>query len=49
MEKDIFGTIFFDGKLVDLDKENIENLEKMSNELKSKDEELKKKILTIFG
>jgi len=49
MEKDVFGTIFYNGRMVDLDKEDIGTLEKISKELKVQDEELKNKVLSIFG
>ena len=48
MENDIFGSVMYDGKMINLDKESIENLEKISEELKIKTESLKSKIITVF-
>lgn len=49
MDKDVFGSIMYSGKMVNLDKENIESLEKMSQELKEKCNTLKKKANSIFN
>ncbi len=48
MENDIFGSVMYDGKMINLDKESIENLEKISEELKIKTESLKSKMITVF-
>lgn len=48
MENDIFGSVVYDGKMINLDKESIENLEKISEELKIKTESLKSKMITVF-
>ena len=48
MKNEVFGSIMYDGKMINLDKENIETLEKISQELKEKCDTLKNKSATIF-
>ena len=49
MKEDKFGTIMYNGKIVDVDTEDIETLKKISKELKEKNEELEKKSEKIFN
>jgi hypothetical protein len=49
MKEEKFGTIMNDGKIIDLDKENIEKLEKLSADLKDKSNSLKQKAEAIFN
>ena len=49
MIEDKFGTIMYNGKVVDIDTEDIEKLKKISKELKEKNEELEKKSEKIFN
>ena len=49
MKEEKFGTIFYDGKIVDLDKEDIEKLKNLSKELKDKSRALDKKAEYIFN
>ncbi len=39
-----FGTIVVDGKIIDLDKTSIEELEKIREKLKSEEEEIRREI-----
>lgn len=48
MENEIFGSVMYNGKMINLDKENIENLEKISQDLKIECETLKAKMITVF-
>jgi hypothetical protein len=48
MKKEMFGTIMYDGKMINLDSTEIEKLEKISSDLKEKCESLKKKSEVIF-
>lgn len=48
MKEDKFGNIVYDGKTINLDKEDIENLKKISSELKEKNKNLEEKIEKIF-
>lgn len=49
MSKDTFGTIMYEGKMINLDSENIEKLEKISTELKEKCSTAIKKAEGIFN
>ena len=49
MSKDVFGTVMYDGKMINLDSENIEKLEKISKELKEKCSTVVKKAEGIFN
>lgn len=49
MEEDKFGTVMYNGKIVNVDTEDIEILKKISKELKEKNEELEKKSEKIFN
>lgn len=44
-----FGTIMYDGKMVNLDSEEIEKLESISEEISKKYSGLMKKTLTVFN
>jgi hypothetical protein len=46
---EVFGSIMHNGTMVNLDKESIEKLEKISSELKEKYDALEKKSKTIFN
>lgn len=49
MKEDTFGTIMYDGKLIDIDKEDIEKLKKISKELSEKNNILEQKAEKIFN
>ena len=49
MKDDLFGNIMYEGKMVNVDKENIENLRKISSELKEKNKRLEEKADNIFN
>ena len=49
MKEDTFGTIMYDGKLIDIDKEDIEKLKKISKELSEKNDMLEQKAEKIFN
>lgn len=49
MEEDKFGTVMYNGKIVNVDTEDIEILKRISKELKEKNEELEKKSEKIFN
>lgn len=44
-----FGSIVYDGKMINLDSESIEKLENISGELNNKYNTLVKKTLTVFN
>ena len=44
-----FGSIMFDGKIVNLDNESMEKLSEISEELTEKYNTLMKKTLTVFN
>ena len=46
--KDVFGNVMYDGKMINVDKEDIENLKKISKDLKEKNKKLEEKIEKIF-
>lgn len=48
MDKEKFGSIILDGKMIDLDSENIENLEKIESKLQERENDLKNKVITVF-
>lgn len=49
MKEDIFGSIMYDGKMINVDKEKIETLENISKELKEKNKKLEQKAENIFN
>ena len=49
MKQDVFGNIMYNGKMINIDKEKTENLEKILNELKEKNKVLEKKAEKIFN
>lgn len=44
-----FGTIVYDGKMINLDSESLEKLSDISQELSNKYDSLLKKTLTVFN
>ena len=44
-----FGTIVYDGKMINLDSESLEKLSEISSELNEKYNSLMKKTLTVFN
>lgn len=48
MKEDLFGTVFYNGKLINVDTEDIEKLKKISEELKEKNNKLEEKSEKIF-
>lgn len=46
--KDVFGNVMYEGKMINVDKEDIENLKKISKDLKEKNKKLEEKIEKIF-
>lgn len=48
MDKEKFGSIIFDGRMINLDSENIETLEKIESNLQEKENNLKNKVITVF-
>lgn len=44
-----FGTIVYDGKMINLDSESLEKLSDISQELSNKYDSLFKKTLTVFN
>ena len=44
-----FGTIVYEGKMINLDSEDIEKLSEISEELNKKYNSLMKKTLTVFN
>lgn len=49
MKSEKFGSIMFDGKMIDIDRTNIEELEKIETKLKENEKNLKSKVVTIFN
>ena len=49
MKQDIFGKVMYEGKMVDIDKTNMEALKKISEELKEKNQKLEEKAENIFN
>lgn len=49
MKNEKFGSIMFDGKMIDIDRTNIEELEKIETKLKENEKNLKSKVVTIFN
>ncbi len=48
MKNEKFGSIMHEGKIVNIDMSNINDLEKISKELEEKEKNLKEKIFTVF-
>ena len=48
MNKDIFGNIFYEGKIIDIDKEDINKLKEISQKLVEKNRTLEEKMDKIF-
>lgn len=48
MKQEVFGNITYEGKLVNVDKEDIEKLKEISKNLKEKNKKLEQKIDGIF-
>lgn len=48
MENESFGSIFYKDKMVNLDRSNVQELEKISEDLDLKEKSLKSKVLTVF-
>ncbi len=48
MKNEKFGSIMFDGKMIDLDRADINELKKVETKLKEKENNLKDKVVTIF-
>ncbi len=48
MDKEKFGSIILDGRMINLDSENIETLEKIESNLQEKENNLKNKVITVF-
>ena len=48
MKEDVFGSIMYDGKMVNIDKEDVEKLKTISDELKKKASILNQKAESIF-
>ena len=44
-----FGSIVYDGKMINLDSEDVENLSKISTDITKKYNTLMKKTLTVFN
>lgn len=49
MKEDVFGSIMYEGKMINIDTEDIESLEKISKALKEKNKELEQKAENIFN
>lgn len=48
MKEDLFGSIMYDGKLINVDTEDIEKLKEISKDLKEKNIKLEEKLENIF-
>lgn len=48
MKNNNFGSIMHDGKIIDIGKTDIDQLQKISKDLKEKSEDLNNKIITVF-
>lgn len=48
MKNEKFGSIVIDGKVIDIDKSNINDLEKIEKKLEEQEKNLKEKIVTVF-
>lgn len=48
MKNEKFGSIMQNGKMIDLDRASLEDLEKVAENLKIKEVELKQKAVTVF-
>lgn len=49
MKEELFGSIMYNGKMINVDKENIEVLKNISNELKEKNKKLEVSVEKIFN
>ena len=48
MKDDVFGSIMYNGKLINVDKEDVQNLKKISAELKDKNKKLEDRMEKIL-
>lgn len=48
MKNENFGSIMYNGKMINLDTSKISDLEKMKKDLYEKEKNLKEKIVTVF-
>ena len=48
MKKESFGSIIYNGKMINLDTSNVSDLEKMKKDLYKKEKNLKEKIVAVF-
>ena len=48
MKDDVFGSIMYQGKMINVDKEDIEKLKNISKELKKENSKLEEQIEKIF-
>lgn len=48
MKNEKFGSIVIDGKVIDIDKSSINDLEKIEKKLEDQEKNLKEKIVTVF-
>ena len=49
MKNEVFGNIIYKGKMINLDKEDIIELERISDNLENKIESLNSKMITVFN
>ncbi len=48
MKEELFGNVMYNGKMINVDTEDIEALKKISSELKEKNKQLEEKVENIF-
>lgn len=48
MNEEKFGNIVNNGKMIDIDKANVSELKTIATDLKTKREDLEKKVVTVF-
>lgn len=49
MKEEVFGSVMLDGKMINLDKDDLEKLQDISSKMKDKCDTLKKRTSTIFN
>ena len=49
MKEELFGSIMYNGKMIDIDKEDVESLKKIAEELKEKNKIIEEKTENIFN